>query len=79
MAFAVKNLVAGRMGENYELHSQHLNPALVDVLRITGFDKVYVRAEGSYLYDEGSTSSPRRFRVLESLGRTRRAFSHPKF
>lgn len=51
MAFAVKNLVAGRMGENYELHSQHLNPALVDVLRITGFDKIYVRAEGSYLYD----------------------------
>jgi ornithine--oxo-acid transaminase len=51
MSFDIKNLVATRMGENYDLHSRHLNPMLVDVLRITGFDKVYVRAEGAYLYD----------------------------
>jgi ornithine--oxo-acid transaminase len=51
MSFDLKNLVATRMGENYELHSRHLNPTLVDVLRITGFDRVYVRAEGAYLYD----------------------------
>src|SRR5580692_4251893 len=51
MSFDLKNLVATRMGENYELHSKHLNPTLVEVLRITGFDKVYVRAEGAYLYD----------------------------
>src|SRR6516225_1243457 len=51
MSFDLKNLVAARMGENYELHSRHLNPKLVEVLRITGFDKVYVRAEGAYLYD----------------------------
>ncbi len=51
MSFDLKNLVATRMGENYELHTRHLNPTLVEVLRITGFDKVYVRAEGAYLYD----------------------------
>ena len=51
MSFDSKNLVATRMGENYELHARHLNPTLVEVLRITGFDKVYVRAEGAYLYD----------------------------
>src|ERR1700737_5483098 len=51
MPFDIKNLVAARMGENYELHSRHLNPKLVEVLRITGFDKVYVRAQGAYLYD----------------------------
>jgi ornithine--oxo-acid transaminase len=51
MSFDLKNLVATRMGENYQLHSRHLNPTLVEVLRITGFDKVYVRAEGAYLYD----------------------------
>src|ERR1700686_2882531 len=51
MSIDLKNLVATRMGENYELHTQHLNPTLVEVLRITGFDKVYVRAEGAYLYD----------------------------
>src|SRR6202035_3643599 len=51
MSFDLKNLVATRMGENYELHARHLNPTLVEVLRITGFDRVYVRAEGAYLYD----------------------------
>src|SRR6202140_1208588 len=51
MSFDLKSLVAARMGENYDLHSRHLKPTLVEVLRITGFDKVYVRAEGAYLYD----------------------------
>ena len=51
MSIDLKNLVATRMGENYELHRRHLNPTLVEVLRITGFDKVYARAEGAYLYD----------------------------
>jgi len=51
MPFDLKKLVATRQGENYELHSRHLNPTFVDVQRITGFDRVYVRAEGAYLYD----------------------------
>jgi ornithine--oxo-acid transaminase len=51
MSFDLKSIVGARMGENYDLHSRHLNPTLVEVLRITGFDKVYVRAEGAYLYD----------------------------
>ena len=45
-------LVAARMGENYDLHSQHLNPTLVQVQRTIGFDRVYVKAKGAYLYDE---------------------------
>jgi acetylornithine/succinyldiaminopimelate/putrescine aminotransferase len=51
MSFDLKSLVAARMGENYELHARHLNPTLVEVQRITGFDRVYTRAEGAYLYD----------------------------
>jgi ornithine--oxo-acid transaminase len=51
MSFDLKTLVSSRMGDNYALHSCHLNPTLVEVLRITGFDRVYVRAEGAYLYD----------------------------
>lgn len=51
MSFDLKELVAARMGENYELHSQHLNPTLVRVQRTIGFDRVYTRAEGAYLYD----------------------------
>ena len=52
MPFDLKSLVAARMGENYELHSQHLNPTLVQVQRTIGFDRVYVRAKGAYLYDD---------------------------
>src|SRR3979411_1359344 len=51
MSFALKSLVAARMGDNYQLHARHLNPTLVEVQRITGFDRVYTRAEGAYLYD----------------------------
>jgi acetylornithine/succinyldiaminopimelate/putrescine aminotransferase len=51
MPFDLKSLVAARMGDNYELHSRHLNPTLVQVQRTIGFDRVFVRAEGAYLYD----------------------------
>lgn len=40
-----------RMGETLELASRHLDPSLVDVLSILGFDREYVSAHGSYLYD----------------------------
>jgi ornithine--oxo-acid transaminase len=40
-----------RAGEALELAARHLDPSLVDVLRILGFDQEYVTARGSYLYD----------------------------
>ena len=42
-----------RSGEALELAARHLDPSLVDVLRIIGFDQDYVSARGSYLYDSG--------------------------
>lgn len=51
MPLDIKQLVADRLGENYELHEQYVNPMLVKVLRTIGFDKVYARGEGCYLYD----------------------------
>src|SRR4051794_787910 len=51
MAFDLKETVAARLGENYELHERHLNRTLVAAQRVIGFDKVYARAEGAYLYD----------------------------
>ena len=41
MAYDIKNIVANRLGENYELHEQYVNPTLVDVFRTIGFDRVY--------------------------------------
>lgn len=51
MPFDVKKTVSARLGENYTLHERHLNSTLVAVQRIIGFDQVYARAEGAYLYD----------------------------
>ena len=51
MAFDLKEIVAARLGENYELHERHINRTLVAAQRVIGFDKVYARAEGAYLYD----------------------------
>ncbi len=42
---------AARADETLELAARHLDPSLVDVLGILGFDQPYVSARGSYLYD----------------------------
>ena len=51
MPFDLKEIVAARLGENYDLHERHVNRTLVAAQRVIGFDKVYARAEGAYLYD----------------------------
>jgi ornithine--oxo-acid transaminase len=40
-----------RAEETLKLATRHLDPSLVDVLGILGFDEEYVSARGSYLYD----------------------------
>ncbi|MGQ9477054.1 MAG: aspartate aminotransferase family protein [Candidatus Bipolaricaulia bacterium] len=55
-------LIGARAGETYELHRRYINPRFVRVLEIIGYDKVYSRGEGAYLYDlEGN-------RYLDFLG-----------
>src|SRR5436305_7413375 len=51
MALDLKEIILARLGENYQLHEQHVNRTLVAAQRVIGFDKVYARAEGAYLYD----------------------------
>lgn len=51
MAFDLKEIVAARLGENYDLHTKYVNRTLVAAQRVIGFDKVYARADGAYLYD----------------------------
>ena len=51
MGFDLPGLLAANDGRGYELHSRHMNPQLPRMLHTIGFDKVYERAEGSYLYD----------------------------
>ncbi len=51
MGFDLPGLLAARDGEGYELHARYLNPQLARMLHTIGFDRVYERAEGCYLYD----------------------------
>jgi acetylornithine/succinyldiaminopimelate/putrescine aminotransferase len=51
MAFDLQELLAARGGEGYELSAKYMNPQQSKVLHAIGFDKVYTRAEGAYLYD----------------------------
>ena len=49
--FDLKDTILTRLGENYDLHDKYANRTLVKVQRTIGFDKIYARAEGAYLYD----------------------------
>jgi ornithine--oxo-acid transaminase len=58
----IRELVEARSGEEYELYARTINPQFMRVLKTIGFDRVWSRAQGQYLYDsEGN-------RYLDLLG-----------
>jgi ornithine--oxo-acid transaminase len=56
MDFDLPGLLAAHRGDGYELYGRYLNPQQPRVLHAIGFDKVYERAEGAYLYDAEGNS-----------------------
>jgi ornithine--oxo-acid transaminase len=50
--FELADILRERGAERYDLHRQYLNPQLPRMLHAIGFDRIYTRAEGAYLYDE---------------------------
>jgi ornithine--oxo-acid transaminase len=50
-ALGVVGDATARAHETLELAARHLDPSLVHVLRILGFDEEYTSAQGSHLYD----------------------------
>ena len=51
MTHFLSDLLQERAGENFALHEDHLNTQMVRVLKTIGYDRVYTRAQGPYLYD----------------------------
>src|SRR5580693_1540585 len=51
MDFDLPALLAAHRDDGYELYGKYLNPQQPRMLHAIGFDKVYERAEGAYLYD----------------------------
>jgi ornithine--oxo-acid transaminase len=58
----IRELLDERAGEDYDLYAQTINPQFMRVLRTIGFDRVWARAEGQYLYDADGN------RFLDMLG-----------
>ena len=52
MSFDLRATLRSTVGRNYELHAAHVNPQFAKVLKTIGFDHVYVRAQGPYLWDD---------------------------
>jgi acetylornithine/succinyldiaminopimelate/putrescine aminotransferase len=48
---SIARLIQERQSDQYDLHRRYINPSLVRVLGIIGFDRPYVRGEGAYLWD----------------------------
>ncbi len=59
----IVGLLKQHAGRNYELQSEHVNPANVRALKTIGFDRCYVRAEGPYLWDVKGESISTCFRA----------------
>jgi len=51
MGFDLAAELAPVRGQGYDLHSRYQNPQMPRTLHTIGFDKVYERGEGAYLYD----------------------------
>jgi len=51
MSFDLKKLIEVNQGKQLSLLSDYMNPHMAKVLKLLGFDPVYVRGEGSHLWD----------------------------
>jgi ornithine--oxo-acid transaminase len=48
----IRELLEQDAGREFDLYAQTINPQFVRLLRTIGFDRVWARAEGAYLYDK---------------------------
>lgn len=58
----IRELLDAHAGEDYELYGHGINPQFMRLLKTIGFDRVWTRAEGQYLYDADGS------RFLDLLG-----------
>jgi ornithine--oxo-acid transaminase len=58
----IRELLDAHAGEEYELYARGINPQFMRLLKTIGFDRVWTRAEGQYLYDADGN------RFLDLLG-----------
>lgn len=52
MFTSLADQLTARRGENFSLHEKYLNTQMVKVLKAIGYDRIYQKARGQYLYDD---------------------------
>ena len=55
MSFDILKTFRQRLGENYSLYTEYVNPAWARATHLIGYDKVYTKAEGCHLWDNNGT------------------------
>jgi acetylornithine/succinyldiaminopimelate/putrescine aminotransferase len=75
MTYSIAKLIESRQGEQYALHRQYINTSMARAQAIIGFDKIYVRGEGAYLWD---AEGDRYLDLLSGFSVFNLGRSHPK-
>jgi ornithine--oxo-acid transaminase len=47
----IRGFLAAHEGQDYDLYGQTINPQFIKMLRTIGYDRVWSRAEGAYIFD----------------------------
>tara|TARA_Y100001936_G_scaffold253810_1_gene321270 strand:+ start:4369 stop:5784 length:1416 start_codon:yes stop_codon:yes gene_type:complete len=55
MPINIHEILNETQGKNFDLFEKHINPVFTKVLRLIGFNRAWVRGEGSYLWDKSGT------------------------
>ena len=71
----ILKIIEQRRDDAFELHSTYLNEQMVKVLKTIGFDRHYVKAQGTYLFDD---KGERYLDLLSGFGVFALGRNHPK-
>jgi ornithine--oxo-acid transaminase len=75
MSFDLREIIQRHQGEQFSLLSGYINPQMATVLKILGFDPVYVRGQGAHLWDDRGNDY---LDMLSGFGVFAVGRSHPK-
>ncbi len=75
MSFDLRQMVQRHQGEQLSLLSEYINPQMAKVLKIIGYDPVYVRGRGAHLWDDQGNDY---LDMLSGFGVFAVGRSHPK-
>jgi ornithine--oxo-acid transaminase len=75
MSFDLRELIQRHQGEQFSLLSEYINPQMAKVLKMIGFDPVYVRGQGAHLWDDRGNDY---LDLLSGFGVFAVGRSHPK-